>query len=123
MLARPVTPIAELPASVPHPALPEGTWCAVRLDTVSAEDLGPSAFELVMWFPRAFDLGPAERGTVAMSREAVQALVPDRFTGSSNQLEISGDVHRATAFEGRGYFGARAIRVGDGMLVAVRTGG
>jgi hypothetical protein len=120
MLARPVTPIAELPASIPHPpALPDGTWCAVRLDTASAEDLGPSAFEVVMWFPRALELGPSEHGTVTMSHEAVQALVPGRFIDA----EISGEVCPAAAFEGHGYFGARAIRVGDGMLVAVRVGG
>ncbi len=124
MLARPPTPIADLPASVPHPpALPDGTWCAARLDIASEHDLGTAMFEVVMWFPHGLPLGPGRAGTITITREAAQALLPQRLSGSGSQIELQGDVHGAAAFEGHGYFGARAIRIGDGMLVAVRTGG
>jgi len=128
MLVRPPGPIASLPPAVPRPrALADGTWAAARLD---GGDLGPSLLELVMWFPlddaaveRA--LGARDRvATVLMDRDAVRAVLPDAgLPAIGASVEVTGDSYPASAFEGAGYFGARAILIRGGLLVAVRTGG
>ena len=128
MLVRPPSPIASLPPAVPRPgALVNGTWAAARLDE---GELGPSLLELVMWFP--LDEAATERAlgtrdrvtTVMMDRDAVRAVLPDAaLPAIGNSVEVTGDAYPATAFEGAGYFGARAIHVRGGLLVAVRSGG
>jgi hypothetical protein len=128
MLVRPAEPITSLPPAVPRPrALVDGTWAAARLD---AGELGPSLLEVVMWFPldetateRA--LGTRDRvTTVMMDRDAVRAVLPDAgLPAIGNAVEVTGDSYPASAFEGAGYFGARAIHIRGGLLVAVRSGG
>lgn len=128
MLVRPVGPISSLPPAVPRPrAFVDGVWAAARLD---GGDLGPSLLEVVMWFPldeaaTEQALGARDRvTTVMMDRDAVRAVLPDAgLPAIGNAVEVVGDSYPVGAFEGAGYFGARAVHIRGGLLVAVRTGG
>jgi hypothetical protein len=130
-------PISSLPPRVPKPrSLDHGSWVVARLDTAGDFDFGPSMLELVMWFPVGdnHELSWAELGQllgaeraptmVTMNREAVQSLLPEADLPAANDfVEITGSTYAPVAFEGSGYFGARAVRIDGGLLVAVRTGG
>lgn len=133
-LVREPSPLSALPARLPRPrALTHGRWAASRLDE---GDLGPSMLEVVIWYPQDGDqdanelaaaLGPAGgEATVMMDRHAVAALVPERAAAlprHGDAVELRGASHPASAFEGGGFFGARAVAIAGGVLVAVRTGG
>lgn len=137
MLVRGPDPLETLPRSIRRPALFKvGRWVACPLAERGAKP-HVTRLEVVLWLPVAEQAGvlpswdevssalgrPQDVGPLTVPAIAVHALVPQHVAAGATgaRITMTGRVYPTRGFEGHGSTMARAVRLPDGLLVALAT--